>query len=105
MLKMISFKIKKNKWKQNLLFPINEKNDWLDEEVFDRKNQKLQISDKPEVIYKVIGKSDTKVYKGNAKKIHKIYTERQIGPKTKTKYFLSTPKLKNLILDIQILRQ
>ena len=32
-------KSKRNKKKQTLLFPINEKNDWVDEEVYDRQNR------------------------------------------------------------------
>ena len=63
--------------KKTLFFPINEKNDWIEDELLDLHDSKCIINiEKPEIIYEVIGKSDQKKYKGTVKKAHKIYTER-----------------------------
>ena len=51
-----------------------------------------------------MGKGDPKIYKGVAKKINEIYSERLIGQNKKTEYLLSTLKLRNLLIDIKILR-
>jgi len=103
MRKIASLKKSKSN-KQSLLFPINEKDDWLGEEIYDRLNKHYKASDKPDVLYKVLGKGDLKAYKGNAKKVHEIYSERLIGQNTSTKYLLSSLKLKKLIFEVKILK-
>jgi hypothetical protein len=56
------------------------------------------------VVYKLVGKGDLKRYKGIAKKVHEIYSERVIGQNSRTEYLISTLKLKNLIADVNILK-
>ena len=90
---------KKNKNRKiPLLFPIVEKNDWI---VPDYKNEESEI----QISFKVVGTSSIKEYKDTIKKIHKTHNERLIGQNTKTEFFLSQIKLKELMNDVEFLKE